>query len=58
MYSWELPKLQVTFDYHPQPLTLIVETKDHRPCHKCSRPCNVLIYQCAQCDVNMHGYCL
>jgi hypothetical protein len=35
---------------HPHPLTFIEETKDHPLCDKCSRPCEELIYQCAQCN--------
>ncbi len=47
-----------TFDCHPHPLTFIEETKDHPPCHKCSRPCKELTYQCFPCNFNMHSICL
>ena len=44
-----------TFDCHPHPLTFVEETKDHPPCDKCGVPCVELIYQCTQCNFNMHG---
>uniref|UniRef100_A0A2N9FQF4 Phorbol-ester/DAG-type domain-containing protein n=1 Tax=Fagus sylvatica TaxID=28930 RepID=A0A2N9FQF4_FAGSY len=47
-----------TFDCHPHPLTFIEETKDHPLCDKCSRPCEELIYQCAQCNFYRHFDCM
>uniref|UniRef100_A0A2N9FQ97 DC1 domain-containing protein n=1 Tax=Fagus sylvatica TaxID=28930 RepID=A0A2N9FQ97_FAGSY len=47
-----------TFGCHPHPLTFIEETKDRPLCHKCSSPCEELIYQCAQCNYNWHYWCL
>ena len=47
-----------TFNFHPHPLTFTKETKDHPPCHKCSHPCEESIYQCAECNFNMHDYCV
>jgi hypothetical protein len=46
----------LTFDCHPHPLTLIEETKDYPQCHSSSCICKELIYQCAQCNFNMHYY--
>ena len=46
------------FDRHQHPLTFIEETKDHPPCSKCDDPCKELIYQCTQCKVNFHTWCL
>ena len=47
-----------TFKSHPHPLTFIEETKDRLLCHNCHGPCKELIYQCAQCNLNRHWYCV
>ena len=47
-----------TFDCHLHPLTIIEETKDHLACHKCGHPCEVFIYQCAPCNINICKFCI
>ena len=47
-----------TFDSHPHPLTFIEEAKEHPQCGRCSNPYQELIYQCAQCNFNMHRLCI
>ncbi|KAK4595895.1 hypothetical protein RGQ29_014112 [Quercus rubra] len=46
------------FECHPHPLIIIEEAKDHPKCDICGDPCEELIYQCAQCNFNMHYYCV
>ena len=46
-----------TFDCHPHPVTFIEKTKNHPPCHKCNKPNVYSIYQCVQCNFNMHRFC-
>ncbi|KAL4637026.1 hypothetical protein ACB092_03G051300 [Castanea dentata] len=46
-----------TFDCHPHPVTLIEKTKNHPPCHKCNNSYEKFIYQCVQCNFNMHEFC-
>nr|XP_023894022.1 uncharacterized protein LOC112005960 [Quercus suber] len=47
-----------TFDCHQHPLTFIEKTEDDPPCHKCSRPCKELIYQCVPCNFYIHFRCV
>jgi hypothetical protein len=47
-----------TSDVHQHPLTLVRKTKDQSPCDKCGYPCNVLAYECATCNINIHLECL
>ena len=46
------------FDCHPHPLTFIEETKDHLECDKCGNTCTECFHQCAQCNFNIHLYCV
>uniref|UniRef100_A0A2N9FDZ5 Phorbol-ester/DAG-type domain-containing protein n=1 Tax=Fagus sylvatica TaxID=28930 RepID=A0A2N9FDZ5_FAGSY len=44
-----------TYRWHPHGVTLIKEMKDPPPCDECHQPCEELIYQCTQCNFNIHG---
>uniref|UniRef100_A0A2N9I3A2 Phorbol-ester/DAG-type domain-containing protein n=1 Tax=Fagus sylvatica TaxID=28930 RepID=A0A2N9I3A2_FAGSY len=41
--------------WHPHRVTFIKEMKDPPPCDECHQPCEELIYQCTQCNFNIHG---
>ena len=47
-----------TFSCHPHPLTFVEEPKDHPPCDACDDPCEEYIYQCVQCNFNVHCFCI
>uniref|UniRef100_A0A2N9J3C2 Phorbol-ester/DAG-type domain-containing protein n=1 Tax=Fagus sylvatica TaxID=28930 RepID=A0A2N9J3C2_FAGSY len=43
------------FTWHPHRVTLIKEMKDPPRCDECHQPCEELIFQCTQCNFNIHG---
>ena len=54
-YNGQLFGGAYTFFCHPHPLTFIEEIKNYP---RCNSSCEELIYHCAQCNFNMHRYCL
>ncbi|XP_021829259.1 uncharacterized protein LOC110769568 [Prunus avium] len=51
-------------DAHPQPVTLVDKIKsvipkdkrykDFLPCELCGEPCQGLVYECSECNINIH----
>jgi hypothetical protein len=53
-------KLGITYTstVHQHLLTLVHKTKDLPPCHKCSRRCYEVFFECATCNFSFHHWCL
>ncbi|XP_022155518.1 uncharacterized protein LOC111022616 [Momordica charantia] len=54
----ELPREKLHLELHPHPLFLFPHRWDEPFCHTCKNRCSSFVYNCVECDFNLHVTCL